>query len=340
MPKYVIHIGPPKTGSKYLQSHLFHLRDLLSRDGICYPNSWWTKPDQILHSPLLTKLQSGDTADLPKTFEKLNAGGYKTIVLSCEGFDDLSVQQLSLLHEAIGPQPIDIVYYCRRWSERIPSDWQQHIKMGRFETFPEFYAAYLRAPTQTAAVNYSLVWQNYAEVFGRDSLRIVPYNTLCDRRIDIFRHFCQTFLGWHGNAALDEGLIQRNISPDLYDTEILRILNYFDYRKSGKTSLKMRVKFLELRPQLDTRDLVELMSADVGELMVTDADEPFDNAFSAMTAYADCLVNREFGDQLFERRPVGFRYVRSNYLVEGAAARELSDLYTLIERTPVDHPEL
>jgi hypothetical protein len=340
MPKYVIHIGPPKTGSKYLQSHLFHLRDLLLRDGICYPDNWWTKPDQIMHSPLLAKLQSGDTADLSKTFAELNAAGHKVIVLSCEGFDDLSAQHLEPLGEAIGPHPVEIVYYCRRWAERIPSDWQQHIKMGQFATFPEFYAAYLRAPTHTAAVNYSLVWRNYADVFGRSSLRIVPYNTLRDRRIDIFQHFRETFLGWQGDAALDEGLIQRNISPDLYDTEILRVLNYLYFRESGETSLKMRVKFLELRPQLNTRELIELMSADVAELTVTDADEPFDDAFSAMIAYSDCLVSREFGDQLFERRRVGFRYVRSNYLVESAAVRELSELYAFIERTPVVHPEL
>jgi hypothetical protein len=149
MPKYVIHIGPPKTGSKYLQSHLFHLRDLLLRDGICYPDNWWTKPDQIMHSPLLAKLQSGDTADLSKTFAELNATGHKVIVLSCEGFDDLSAQHLEPLGEAsvrIRSRSSIIVVAGRSGSRPTGSSTSRWDNSQRFPSSMRLICAHRRIP--------------------------------------------------------------------------------------------------------------------------------------------------------------------------------------------------
>ena len=338
--KYVIHIGPTKTGSKFLQSILFHSRKTLLDHGICYPDLWWRSPDQIMHEPLLHLLRRRSAAEVWDSFLRINAAGHRIVVLSCEGLDALESDQLQLLRDAIGKYKAEIVYYCRRWSDRIPSDWKQEIKMGGHSSLPEFYASYLRNPLDTDAVNYSRVWEKFSRIFGRRSLRLVSYSNLRDRKIDLFRHFAKTFLGFEGKQEVENGLIQGNTSPDFCDTEILRALNWLDFQTIGRVRLNMRVKFLLLRPQWDTRDLSDMMSRDIETLEIRDDSETFRRSWEAMRKYANRLVSREFGQDIFVRRHTKIPFVRSNYLLGGQAVTTLNALYREIESTAFSHPEL
>src|ERR1017187_10178213 len=128
MPKYVIHIGPPKTGSKYLQSMLFHSRDAMLAQGINYADNWWTHHPELTHDRLHIQLREKRYAEVRDTFRQINSQNHRIVVLSCEAFEDLAPDELEVLHDAIGKNPVDVVYYCRRWCERIPSAWKQAIK--------------------------------------------------------------------------------------------------------------------------------------------------------------------------------------------------------------------
>jgi hypothetical protein len=266
MPKYVIHIGPPKTGSKYLQSILFHSRADLADQGIYYASDWWTTKNQIQHDPLMNLLRAGNESVVKESFRRINASGYRVVALSCEGFDDLRPPQIKLLHDAIGDNPVGIVYYCRRWSERIPSDWQQHIKMGQFPTLPEFYTKYLRAPSDRLDINYARVLDKFGSVFGRGSLCLVSYNNLKERKIDLFRHCARTFLDYSREVSVADESIQTNTSPDMYDTETIRVMNCLDFHSTGRYRLNMRVRFEQLRKRFDTSKLKEKMAQAIAML--------------------------------------------------------------------------
>jgi hypothetical protein len=336
-----VHIGPTKTGSKFLQSILFHSRKSLLVQGICYPDNWWTAPDQIMHERLLHLLRGRCEANVKDSFKQLNAAGHRVVVLSCEGFDALEPDRLQLLRDAIGKNPIEIVYYCRRWSDRIPSDWKQEIKMGACPTLPQFYASYLRNPIDTDAVNYSRVWEKFSRIFGRKSLRLVSYSNLRDRGVDLYSHFVTTFLGLNGcDPSIEKDLIQSNISPDLCDTEILRALNWLDFRAVGRVRLNMRVKFLLLRQTWDTRALAEMMADEIRMLEIRDDSETFRRSWEGMCKYADRLVGKEFGSVFFDRRSTNVPYVSANYLLKDRAVRELYALYEKIARTELNHPEI
>jgi len=222
MPTYVIHLGPSKTGSKYLQSLLFHSREMLLSNGIDYPDIWWTQPTQINHEPLWRMLREKRYVEVQEAFRRLNGSGNRIIVLSCEAFAELTPEQLAILRDAIGNNPVELVFYCRRWTERIPSDWKQSIQMGMYGTFPEFYVEYIRHALYSGSVNYSLIWAMLIKVFGRKSLKLVSYSNLRDQKVDLFRNFAATFLNWHGENTVRKDLIMDHISPNDFDTEILR----------------------------------------------------------------------------------------------------------------------
>jgi hypothetical protein len=342
LPKYIVHIGPPKTGSKFLQSQLFHARAELLKRGICYPDVWWTHDDEIMHVSLMERLKRGDNSSLRAQFSAINKSGYRFVVLSCEGFDDLRERELELLRDAIGNNPIEIVHYCRRWSEMIPSVWRMRIMMGRFLTFPEHYASFFVDPTGMGELNYSLVWRRFENIFGRDSLRLVSYSNLRKARVDLFIHFCDTFLGLGDAPVVAPQLIQHNVSPTTEETEILRALNYLNYLKTARVSLLMRVKFYALRSRLNLDPIVALMVDDRAACEIRDDAEAWKASWTAMCTYADRLVSKEFGKDLFDLKPMNapFAYVRSNYLLKPKAFEMMSELFRFLTETPVRDPQL
>jgi hypothetical protein len=339
MPKYVVHIGPPKTGSKYIQSQLYHSRSTLIKYGILYPDIWWTRPDQVLHDVLAERLQR-DTPELRHDFDRLNAAGHRIVVLSCEGFDDLSHEKIALLRDLIGDNPVEIIYYVRRWTERIPSDWRQRSMMGQFRTFPEYYVFYLNDFEGTGEINYSIVWKKYADTFGRDSIKLISHSNLRDRHVDIFDHFCRVILQIPEPPVVAPGFIQNNISPDLYESELLRALNFIHYLRTNEISKFIRVKLLALRTELDLGFLGDIMANDLTQLEIRDDAQPLHSSWNRMNAYRDCLISKEYGEDLFERRHVEVPYIGSNYLIRPGALEALQNLYTILLETPVEHPEL
>ena len=160
MPKYIFHAGPPKTGSKFLQSQMFHGREYLKERGILYPDFWLSS---VTHHPFINNLKDGK--NLKEEFDKFNTGEYKTVIFSSESFGELKDSALEQLKKYIGDNPVEIIFYVRRWSDRIPSVWRELVAAGHHETFPEFYARVLTAPDNKGLINYSLPWRRYERSF-------------------------------------------------------------------------------------------------------------------------------------------------------------------------------
>jgi hypothetical protein len=341
MPKYVVHIGPPKTGSKYLQNMLFHVREALRADGIVYPDNWWNSTGEITHHPVFELLRKNRQSELKETFRRIISTGCRVVVLSCEDFEDLTPQQLEGLRDAIGNCPVEFVYYCRRWCERIPSAWKQAVTTGLYPTFLEFYLASVRHAQYSGFINSSLIWDKIVSLFGRNSLKLVSYNNLRDRKIDLFAHFIEHILEWTGNPNVPEDPIEFNVSSNTIDTEIVRALNWLDYQAVGRLRANMHIKFTLMRPAIDTRVLEHTMADEVDMIELSDGAEVFRLSWKEMQKYSDCLVPRTFfRRRLFELGTASIPYVRSNYLLNERAARELRALYKRVNETPVDAPGL
>jgi hypothetical protein len=336
MPTYVMHIGPPKAGSKYLQTSLAALSGELLNDGICYPTTLFSPKPDVSHRGLARLLQNGRSAELENAFDEFNSGGYQYVCFSNEGFWSLSEEQLVYLRELLAGFEIRIVHYCRRWSERIPSLWKQNVKEGFVETFPEYLVRAISAPVKAPDLNHRLVWDKFANVFGRESIHLVPFNNLVEKDIDLVEHFVETFFNWKYTHA-PEGTFS-NKSPDLFDCEILRALNAIHLRKAGNTSDQVRVRFLRQRNKLDVDYLLRAMKDDLGKTVVSDHFQVFEPIYAQMCTYRDRLVSRQYGENFFRFKANACSYVQQNYLLDDQVARELHRLYEEIWASPSARP--
>lgn len=101
-----------------------------------------------------------------------------------------------------------IVFFARRWSDWIPSQWQQTVKQGAVESLAEMYAKTLATAAGDYGINYNIILDKFSDVFGPDSIQIVPYSTLLDEKEDIFACFSRDVLEWRSDVHRNNQLVQ------------------------------------------------------------------------------------------------------------------------------------
>ena len=340
MPKYIFHVGPPKTASTFIQSHLFYNREYLAQNGVLYPDFWLT---YVTHHPLTNDLRDG--VDLKDGFDKLNSCEFDTVLFSSETFDELKIPALEKLKQYIGGNSVEIVYYVRRWSDRIPSIWRETVMAGYYATLTEYYAKVMGDAENIGVVDYAQSWHRFEKIFGRESLKLISFDNLNDHRVDLFENFCETILGLRDVPKVDETLILKNAGLGAIDTEIVRAMNFLYFSETSCVDPTMREIFDQrVRDGYDLQPLQGQLKADISELQIEDnAADPrstwaahLRSTWNAMSAYRDRFVSQEFGNDFFERRTARVRYVGQNYLFRKDAASELLKLYVWMRRSNLD----
>jgi len=310
--RYIVHMGPIKTGSSYIQNKLIEIREQLLAEGICVPNEW-RNFDWRNHSGLSFQLREGLADDVARTFEKINQGNFHTVVISDEGLYNLKPHQLRLLKKVAGSgADLEFVYYCRRWSDRLPSIWNQAVRAGGRETLKEFLDRHVSSPRKIN-LDYTMSWERYEAVFGRRALRIICFDHLRESRADLADHFLKQVVGFHQPVALEEGrLVNASTSPE--DTEMIRVLNGIRWERAEVSDGKLAKRFLRKRHALsDVPKLSEVIAHSTTTLQFSDSHPGLEDVYARVNAWADCSPNAAEG-RLFERRSRELPFVDPAYL--------------------------
>jgi hypothetical protein len=346
-PRYIIHIGPLKTASTYIQECLTAARLDLLAAGICYPAELLDENAKFMHMPVVRMLRRNQIAPLRDIFAGLNAQGHATILLSCEHMIFLKPDQLAALRDATGATDIRIVYTSRRWSDRLPSIWNQNLVMGDAQTLPEFLLSlmagegpfympkWLREQGPGADLNYSLTWQTIETVFGRDALTIFPYSVIMDQGGDVFERFCRDVLGLEAAPSTQLTGTRRWSSLPTGDQEILRVLNQLHLDAQGEPTDQVRAVFMRRRRKFDTARIAAAMEAYGAAIPIDDSAVQFDAAFDAMTRYVDRVAG---ADVLFERRAKPAKYVQPGYLLRDGVREDLLQVHAAIAAEMAEAP--
>ena len=331
MPRYVIHIGPHKTGTTYLQHAFTRLRPELTARGILYPHKWGN--GEHGHHDLPTALAQADDTSLPQAFEALNRSGADTILLSSETFSYSSDGDVRRLHSLVAGQPVQVVFYCRRWSELLPSVWRESVKHGSAKTMPEYVLECLADPTTSPVVNFSQVLDRYAAVFGPDAIRIVSYNSVLEANDDLLTHFCRSFLSWPDPPPT--GLGRVNPSLDMVDSELIRTLNSMEWIRARDARELLFEPFLAAKADLPIRLIVEKsMQFVVYRVRIDDASPALAQLNAAVAErYQSAMVPPFPVGGLFEPGADDVTYVLSDYvLAEGMMEVMRTMRETLLQR--------
>jgi hypothetical protein len=316
MPEFVIHIGPHKTGTTYLQLHFRAMRASLEERGIIFPEFWQLAPGNPSQLPLMQQLRDGEADLLRPRFAELLGSGADRILLSAEDLSNLEVPALQLLHTLIGGNAVKIVFYLRRWSELVPSSWQEGMKHGQFRSLPEFILSHIQQPQISRLLNFEHKVSRFAEVFGADSIKLVSYSELRDRHIDLFKHFAASFLDWP-DAHVRQKITSPNSSRAPEYAELLRAVNAMTAQRGGTPDGALRRRLDMNRRELDLEPLFAAMRNHQRTVHFNDSGAALrDLHRTLMLAHIAKVVEPKRNKLLFRPRSASLAYIDGDYQLE------------------------
>lgn len=324
MTRYVVHIGPHKTGTSYLQESFTRLQPLLAARGICYPDTWGNARG---HHLIGERLARGELDVLQQEFDDLAATtSCHTVLLSSETLAHCGEAKVPVLRQLLRGADTTIVFYFRRWSELVPSLWREIVKHGSLDALPEFVLKCLQNPPEMDIVNFGIVLDRYASAFGINNLRTASYNALLEDGQDLLTHFCANFLDWPDPPPT--GLGRVNASLDMVDTEIIRALNALEWTRARDDRRRLFQRYLDLKETLPVRWLIEqAMQYTVNRVRI-------DDLASGLAQLHDDIAHRYRGTlvppcprgRLFDPRLSDTDYIRAEYLMHPGVMDVMRDI--------------
>ncbi len=320
MPRYTIHIGAHKTGTTYLQRVFHALRPALAGEGIVFPSHWAQSDDQPGHRKLYERLTDGATDVLRDEFKAIAAD---EVLISSEDLSYLQEPHLSQLRTLLDGAAVTIVFYCRRWSEMMPSVWQERIKHGFFETFPQFLAAVMKDPSRLDFVNFGRILDRYGSVFGRDDIRIGAYSAVTGAGIDLADHFAEKFLPKMRPLLhkADNVLGSRpNQSLRPAEIECIRTLNAMHAASGGERGPALRDWFLREGHNHGAAELLAALGKSLHAIRLADEQPELERLHQQLWA--------SYGDRVADPHPEGrFFAPRTHDIPIAPPLKPLTTLY-------------
>ncbi len=343
MPRYLIHVGPHKTGTTYLQLRFDAARERLRQTGVAYPSEWSSAAGEPSHRKLVVGLREARIAQLRSQFEAIERDDPAHVLISAEGISHLEQSALELLNALIHGQPVTVMFYCRRWSELLPSLWQERVKHGHNETFPEFFSINAGDPLKSIVMNFARRLDIYAKVFGRENIRLVSYSNLCDAGIDLAEHFFDSFLPRH-RSLIDDlpdlPVARPNQSLPPLDIEVIRALNAFNARSGMPLSSALRDWYIANAGRFDLADLFAAIQANAATLPFSDASSSTQLLQDTLSAtYGDLMVQPSQPGCLFAPGAAEVVFFRQRYLTNRVARETLDKVYAAFRREIHSEPE-
>lgn len=327
MTRFIVHVGPHKTGTTYLQVMLDTLRAALTEHGVCVPSMWNATPGLPSHLKLVSALRNRDIDHVTDQVQDLLAQGHRRIVITSEDLSRLTLDEIVVLGGLLGSAETEVVYYVRRWPETLPSLWQEMVKHGRTITFPEFIIRQI-ADYNGFATRDTSVLDKYSAVFGANNVKIVPYSKIVDNGGDIASHFLDSFLDIQRFDLPDIGRL--NVSYSTFDIEVIRALNALHAREGGKPSAAVRAWYIDNKDRLVLGSVLDAMHNNVAMVQLDEAEPPLVlSTAEVLRRYGQSVVPPGDKETLHEPRTANVAYVGGNYMLEANVSKTLRDVYAM-----------
>ena len=256
--RYVFHIGPHKTGTTYLQLCFEANRDALRKRGILFPDLWAHAAGTPSQSGFSRRLVNGETALLVQELASVLTPDIHTVLISAESMSVLEAPALRELQSFVDGADVQFVFYVRRWSDLLPSAFQELVKQGSAKSLPEYAFENATDPTRSRLLNFCARIMPFTELFGKSSISYVCYSVLRDRQIDLFQHFARAFLSW--NSAPTGSFKEPNVARTTEEIELLRTLNSLDRKSELWPASTLRNRFDQMRDGLDLSPIYSAMA--------------------------------------------------------------------------------
>jgi hypothetical protein len=328
MTQFILHVGPPKTGTTYLQEAFAATRPMLAERGIVFPVTWGARGQHDLPGQLRTI----PNPTLEAQFAELHAARQPAVLISAEALSTLPAESVAYLRTLIGAaNKVRVVFYVRSWADVLPSQWKQAVKSGDTQTLPEYLYGRATSAASTLYLNFAPMLRVYAEAFGERAISIVCYNTVVATERDLFQHFAATFLNWY--FPPEPELPRVHVSPGTAEIEVIRAINGIEKARLGRPPDMQEAAAMSKRYMRQASDIA---GPALRQALAANMDTAVFNEQAPNLTALHRQLFEEFGRAVvapnpkgffFQRRRVEIPYVRRDYLLAPGAVEELRDIH-------------
>ena len=257
----VLHVGPHKTATTWLQRNFHHNAAALEKAGWLY--SQMGERVAIAHHDLsddqkdILDDKSRKVAQFRKILDRA-AEKNLDILLSSEGFDKWRPNMLAKLRDLAAPHELKIVYTLRDPVSLVYSIWQQKVKTGGPKTFPEHYDEQVRKAGKSRSLDPLSDIDKFAAI-ENSTLTVLLYDEIRRQNRDIFDVFCQDVLGIAPLPHDDAG--SANDREPLEMTEFMRAMLVRMGRWKGGDRVNVGRVFKHMLLDSTRKDVVAAVAA-------------------------------------------------------------------------------
>jgi hypothetical protein len=272
---FVIHIGPRKTATTYLQSNFYRNSKQLLARGWVYPvvslraqnahHQVVSSKDEVLagEGALFKRLKRASDDALKK-----NAN----LLISSEGFRKWTPKDFVKLGKVLGQSDIMIAYTLRDPFTMLMSVWGETVKNGRTRSFPDYAAKQLKDPAKSEALN---PLAELGPILDHPKLRlaVLDYEAVRAANQDIYTAFCRDVLGLDGMEPSRDK--PKNFSFPIELTDYLRALSAKVEHDPKKSDMMFSRLFTACHKPEDIERIVAVMKtagADFQQVVKLDRD--------------------------------------------------------------------
>jgi hypothetical protein len=229
-----LHVGPPKTGSTYLQDVLWRNRSRLRSRGLTLPGS---RPLDHFHAALdLRGIAFGGYSN-PKVagaWDRLAAKALRSesarAVISHEVLAGATVAEVERAVGSLAPAEVHVVYGARDLARQLPAVWQESLKNRRTRSYDAFLDGALRSRGDAAeprgfwrAQDPVVTLRRWATAIPTDLIHLMTLPHSGAPATTLWQRFCAA-LELDG-SDFDLDVARSNPSLPWEDAEVLRRLN-------------------------------------------------------------------------------------------------------------------
>jgi hypothetical protein len=278
----VIHVGPRKTASTYLQANFYRSRKLLWRKGWLYPVL--SLKVRNAHHEIGSSVEEirsgrGPMAEAIRKAGRRAAAQDASILVSTESFFRWSAADFLALGALFGQADIRIAYVLRDPLSLMPSLWAETVKGGSTRSLSAYADRQIASPETSMALNCLM---ELGPILAEPRLRLTVLDFERIRRDggDLFSMFCSEILEIEGLAPVVPATRNERLAPEVYD--YLRILSRAGGANSGPRDILYWRRLLRSHDAADLAKIVETVSrlgADSRSLLRFERSAPW---FSAL----------------------------------------------------------
>lgn len=326
MRRFLIHIGPHKTGTTYIQMRLDAARDLLRAAGVLFPVVWRAAGAIPSHLGFFERIRNRQIVTLRREIADLPDD--RLVVISSEDLQYLDAQEVAALADVLATPEVTIVYYCRRWSGLLPSIWQERTKHGGYQSLPDFMRMMTQQATQSPLVNFGLVVDRYVAAFGEARVRLVSYDEVIGSGADLADHFASTFLPPLPAPLPPAAVSNPNASMGPIPIEMVRSLNELHCRRGAEPTNRISAWVLGKAATPDISAIHVAMSLMPGLEIFADDLPPFAQLHRELFSRLGRMLAPPIADnRLFRPQVSDIAYVQPHYRADPAISQRLEALY-------------